>query len=457
MKKYMIYFACLLAILWGCNSAQKTDQHAEHDHSKESHAGHNHEHGEDGHSHNHAEGEECDHDHSQDENQTHNHAEGEGCDHSHEGEEAHVHNHAEGEECTDDHSHDGHSHDEVSEAHGDEIVFTPEQAKAVGLEVVSVKPSAFHQVIKTSGQILSAQGDEVTVSATSSGIVSFNKSSLNEGLAVKGGETLISISSKNIADGDPAMKAKSAYDIAQKEFQRAESLIGDKLISQKEYNELKLTYENAKVAYQAIGQRTTARGVSISTPISGFVKSKLVNEGQYVEVGQALMTITQNRKLQLRADVSERYYRDLGNITSANFKLPYDKEIYQLSELGGRLVSFGKTVNSQEFYLPVNFEFNNVGQIVSGSYVEIFLLGQPRENVIAIPVSSLTEEQGIYFVYLQVHPDAYKKQEVAIGKNDGSKVEILSGLKTGDKVVSKGAYHVKLASASAAIPHAHEH
>ena len=89
--------------------------------------------------------------------------------------------------------------------------------------------------------------------------------------------------------------------------------------------------------------------------------------------------------------------------------------------------------------------------------MEVYLLGQPRENVLAIPVSSLTEEQGIYFVYLQTHPDAYKKQEVRIGTNDGSLVEILSGLKAGDRVVSKGAYYIKLASASAAIPHAHEH
>lgn len=426
MKKYIIYFACLLAILWGCNSAQKTDAHAGHNHEQGSHEGHNHDHADEK-EHNHAEGEKCDHDHEE-----HDHTEG----------EEHDHNESKGKS---------------TETHADEILFTPEQAKAIGLEITDVQPSTFHQVIKTSGQILSAQGDEVTISATSSGIVSFNKASLNEGLAVKGGESLLSISSKNLADGDPVMKAKSGYEIAKKEFDRAESLIGDKLISQKEYNDLRLNYENAKVTYESIGQRTTAKGVGISTPISGYVKSKLVNEGQYVEVGQELMTITQNRKLNLRADISERYYKDLGTITSANFKSSYEKTIYQLSELGGRLVSYGKSVNSQEFYIPVNFEFNNVGQVLSGSYVEVYLLGQPRENIISIPVSSLTEEQGIYYVYLQEHPDAYKKQEVNIGVNDGSRVEILSGLKNGDKVVSKGAYHVKLASSSSAIPHTHEH
>lgn len=428
MKKYIIYFACLLAIMWGCNSAPKADDHAGHNHDKESCEGHDH-----------------DHDHW---GENHNHDE-------HEAD----HKHADGEECAHDHNHEGHSHDAKpeTEAHSDEIIFTPEQANAVGLEIITVKPDKFHRVIKTSGQILSAQGDEVTISATSSGIVSFNKASLNEGAAVKGGESLVSISSKNMIDGDPAIRAKSSYDIAKREYDRAESLIGDKLISQKEYNEIKLNYENAKLSYQAIGARSGARGVNISTPINGFIKSKLVAEGQYVDVGQALMTVTQNKKLQLRADVSERYYKDLGNITSANFKTSYDNTIYNLSELNGRLVSYGRSTNSQEYYLPANFEFDNVGQVVSGSYVEVYLLGQVRENVLSIPVSSLTEEEGIYFVYLQVHPDAYKKKEVKLGANNGSHVEIISGLKSGDKVVSKAAYHVKLASASGAIPHAHEH
>lgn len=419
MKKYIIYIACLLAILWGCNSKQKAGDHSGHNHEAEAKP-----------------------DTSK---EGHIHAEGE--DHDHEGK---VHNHAEGEE------HD-HSNKEKAESHADEILFAPEQAKAVGLEVKTAQPSVFHQVIKTSGQILSAQGDEVTVSATSNGIVSFNKPSLNEGVAVRGGESLVSISSKNIVDGDPATRAKATYDISSREYERANSLIKDKLISEKEYNDIKLNYENAKIAYQAIGQRTTAKGVSVSTPITGFVKAKLVSEGQYVEVGQPLMTITQNRKLQLRADVSERHYRNLGNITSANFKTPYDKTLHRLSDLSGRLVSYGKSANSQEYYVPVNFEFNNVGQIISGSYVEVYLLGQARENVISVPVSSLVEEQGFYFVYLQTHDDAYKKQEVTLGANDGENVEILSGIKRGDKVVSKGTYHVKLASASAAIPHGHEH
>lgn len=337
-----------------------------------------------------------------------------------------------------------------------EIIFSEDQAKQAQLEIITVVPNNFHQIIKTSGQILSAQGDEVTVSATFNGIVSFNKSALNEGVPVSAGESLLSISSKNIVDGDPTIKAKLAYDIAEKEYQRAESLIKDKLVSQKEYNQAKLNYEQTKITYQAAG-KTTSKGVSITTPISGFIKSKLVVEGQYVDIGQPLMTVTQNRKLQLRADVSQRHYKDLDYIFSANFKTSYSDTTYQLSDLNGRLISFGKSSNNQEYYLPINFEFDNIGQIVPGSYVEVYLLGQEKANTITIPISSLVEEQGLYFVYIQVDKDGYKKQEVILGKSDGKDVEILSGVKNGDRVVSKGAYHVKLASMSSNITDAHSH
>lgn len=351
---------------------------------------------------------------------------------------------------------DGHKEESVASV-SDEIIFTPEQAKLVGLELETVKPSDFYQVIKTSGQVLSAQGDEVTLSANMSGIISFTKPSLNEGASVNAGERLVAISSKNIVDGDPIQKSRVALEIAEKEYERAKSLVAEQLIAQKEFNEIKLNYENAKIAYGNFAGIQTAKGTAVTSPMSGFIKSRLVNEGEYVEVGQPLMTVTQNRRLQLRADVSERYYKDLSNITSANFKTPYDQAIYRLGDLNGRVTSYARSAGNQDFYLPVNFEFDNIGQIVSGSYVEVYLLSAVRPNVISVPVTALTEDQGVYFVYIQVDEEGYNKQEVKLGATDGERVEIITGLKTGDVVVSKGATYVKLASGDSSIPHGHDH
>lgn len=183
-----------------------------------------------------------------------------------------------------------------------------------------------------------------------------------------------------------------------------------------------------------------------------------MSDGDFVEVGQPLMRLTQNRKLYLRAEVSERDYDKLGTIASAKFRPSYSERIYNLQDLDGRLVASGQTASANSSFIPVTFEFNNTGGVVPGCFAEIYLLTGRRENVISVPISALTEEQGVHFVYVKVDDEGYMKREVKLGATDGERVEILSGLQPGDNLVTEGAIHVKLASATAAIPaHNHNH
>ena len=168
---------------------------------------------------------------------------------------------------------------------------------------------------------------------------------------------------------------------------------------------------------------------SVVSPISGYVKNLLVKEGDYVSVGQPLVSVTQNRKLFLRADVSEKYYPYLNSIGSANFCTPYNNKVYTLKELGGRMLSYGKASGENGYYVPVTFEFDNKGDVIPGSFVEVFLLSSPMENVLSLPHSALTEEQGSFFVYLQLDEEGYKKQLVTLGADNGESVQILSGIK----------------------------
>lgn len=341
--------------------------------------------------------------------------------------------------------------------HGDEIFFSKEQSEAVGLVVQSIKPELFHEVIRTSGQIQAAQGDEATVVATTNGIVSFPGQSVIEGSAVAKGGTIVTVSAKNLYEGDPVAKAKIAYETALKEFKRSEGLVKDKIISAKEFEQTRMRYENARTVYEAQAANVTVAGVKVTSPFSGYVKSRLVGEGEYVSVGQPVAVIAQNKRLQLRADVSENYFNALRKITNANFVVSYNNKVYKLSDLNGRLLSFGKASDKTSFYIPVIFEFDNRGDIIPGSYVEVFLLAAPESDVISIPVSALTEEQGLYFVYLQIGEEEFLKREISVGAGDGEKVKVLSGLKQGDNVVIKGAYQVKLAANLSVVPEGHSH
>ena len=373
--------------------------------------------------------------------------------HDHEG-------HDHGTEETHDHEAEGHNHEaEVASpaGHSDEIVLMPEKAKAAGVEVEVIQPKPFRQVIVTSGQVQAAQGDESVVVANVAGVVSF-RHPVTAGMSVGRGAAILSISAENMPDGDPVKRTRIAYETAKKEYERASKLVESQIVSQKEFNIIKENYENARLAYEAIAKHQNATGVSVTAPIGGYIKNCLVQEGDYVSVGQPLVSITQNRRLFLRADVSEKYYGYLHSITSANFKTPYDNKVYELEELKGRLLSYGKASGGASFYVPVTFEFDNRGDVIPGSYVEVYLLSSEMPDVLTLPVAALTEEQGLFFIYLQLDEEGYKKQEVTLGAGNGKEVQILTGLKAGDKVVTKGAYQVKLASASNAIPaHSHEH
>ena len=196
---------------------------------------------------------------------------------------------------------DGHGHETETRAkeeagHADEIVIDAKQAKASGIVVETVVPGEFSGVIPCGGKILAAQGDEATVVATVAGIVRPVRG-MAEGSPVGKGAAVFTISSDKLQD-DPARQAAIAYQRAKNEYERAAKLVKDKIVTQKDFNAIRADYEAAKAAYEAFAQGGGSQpGVAVKSPIGGYVKACLVKEGDYVSVGQPMMTVTQTRSL----------------------------------------------------------------------------------------------------------------------------------------------------------------
>lgn len=424
--------------------------------------------GKQGHDHDHNHGHQCEthsheehnHEHSHDHG-THSHDhEHEGHDHSHEGHNHSYENHSHAEHSHEGHSHDAHSHEGEghSHVHGEGIAFTKQQAEAAGLQVEVIEKGTFAGVIKTAGHIQAPKGNESVVVATATGVLYYANPSITEGMAVKEGKALAGISAKKLQDGDPLLKAKLAYETALAEYERAMRLVDDKIVSAKEFEQIRLRYETAKTTYEGQAQGMTDKGAALLSPMDGYLKQMLVPNGGFVEVGQPVAIVTQTHRLQLRAEVSERDYALLTKVSSANFRPSYTDRLYKMSELNGRLVAYGKTAADEaSHYIPVTFEFDNVGDIVPGAYADVYLLTSLEQDVISVPVSAITEEQGLYYVYVQVCAEEFMKRGVQLGRRDGERVEVLHGLHGGEHVVTQGAYQVRLASVVTAIPHGHSH
>ena len=381
------------------------------------------------------------HDHSA---EGHNH-EAEGHDHE---AEADGHNHE-----ADEHGHDADDH----AGHSAEITFTEAQAKAAGLKLVTVEPGEFAEVVEVTGRLLPAQGDEATVSATMAGIVSQATKSLTDGAAVRQGQPLFVINASAMADGNPAAAARAELDATRKAWARAEQLAAEKLLPQRELDEARSRYRTAEAAARSLGNESRTRAVA--APFTGYVKEVLVRPGDYVQPGQPMATVTQSQRLQLSADLPERHFALLPQIQDATFRLSYEPEgtAHCVSEMGGKLVSKGRASSATGFSVPVTFELPNRGRLVSGSFAQVYLQGAARKGVITVPNEALTEAQGLFFVYVQIHPERYQRQEVTIGATDGRRTEIRSGLTAGQRVVAQGATQVRLAANATVIPEGHSH
>lgn len=352
-----------------------------------------------------------------------------------------------------------HNEAETEPAHNGEIIFSEAQAAAAGLRLESIEPGDFRNVIKTGGHLETAFQDQSVISATAAGIISLRPQTAFCGAYIGADDIFATISSSGLPDGDKGLQAKIEYEASEREFIRSEALAEAKIISLKDFEKIRQRYETARAVYQGQADRLAPGGVRVVSSMGGFIDAVEVMDGDYVSLGDRLATVVRTEKLRLVADLSVSDLGSLGRVTTANFRPIGEERTISLSDLGGRLLSYGKTADASSGFVPVIFEFENVGSWMPGTFAETFLLTDTRAGILSLPRSALTEEQGIFSVYVQVpdERDAFIKKEVKTGMDNGERVEITDGLSIGDLVVVEGAYQVKLASLSSVVPEGHSH
>lgn len=360
-----------------------------------------------------------------------------------------------------EHHHD-HDHDHEAAEHHEhragEIVFSPEKAAAVGLETETIVAAPFEEAVKVSGRLATPTNKMQSVVAAMSGVIKLQRA-LNEGSAVHRGEVLAHISVSGMAATDPVETARIQYETARKEYERAQGLIDNQIVSAQEMEQITLRYQTAKTQYEALqGKKADDGCIEIKAPQDGYVSGLSFGNGDYVEAGQALFSVSQTQHLLLQVDVPERYWSRLGSIHGANFVPAYSETTYRLADLNGRLLSVGRTSDTQTGYVPVVFSFDNKAGLVSGAYADVYLLLSDRQQALSVPLSAVTEEQGLYYIYVRLDEDCYMKREVTLGQSNGERVLVRSGLQSGETVVTKAALQVKLAGSATVIPgHTHNH
>lgn len=363
-----------------------------------------------------------------------------------EGEKSDGHGH---ERHEDEHDHE-HDHEHVHDKDG-VIKLCAHDAEELGVTVERVEREPFGQVLHVTGELEPSPSDEVSVTSKSAGIVRFSPT-LVKGARVGTGTVLATISAREMAGGDANEISFIEMEAARKELDRLKPLYEEGIVSARDYNAAEKEYKRLAASYSG-----TRQGSSLTAIKGGIITDVAVNDGDFVDVGTRIATVSQGERLVIRADVPARDIEFISGIGDGTVSVGNNGNVHNLHDLGVKRLT-DKAVTMSGGFIPVYFEIDR-GDIeaVPGMVVDMYLTGEKGDEVITVKKESVSEQQGVHFVYVRLDEDCYKKQPVTVGRNDGHRVEIKSGLTEGMDVVSTGMIYVKLAESSGAVPEGHTH
>lgn len=293
------------------------------------------------------------------------------------------------------------------------------------------------------------------------------------GQTVTRGQILASIAPPTNAAGDrPAIElakaeAESALGFARRDLERAQRLVDAgaapaRRLEEARLNEAtqaaRLRASEARLAqYEATREAGTDPGsrlFSVRAPISGAVVEARAVAGANARTGDLLFRIVDTSTVYVSAAVPEAEIEHLREVTGAELVLP-DGTPRPL----GRLVSTGRVVDPQSRTISVLYEASNQDRrLAVGQAVSVRLFTSANTTAPAVRVSAIVDDAGRPVAFVQLAGEAFARRPVALGNRQGDYVQVLSGVKPGERVVTKGAYLIRLAAMSSQIPaHGHVH
>lgn len=263
-----------------------------------------------------------------------------------------------------------------------------------------------------------------------------------EGQTVRAGQKLLSIDPVDVQGQVEQSRAglKQAEDAladARVEFQRFEALFKEEAVTRQQFEKMKLQYDMAQshLAQARAGHNTAAgqlRYATVTSPIAGVVTRKLAHAGDLASPGQPLLVVENTGKLQVETQVPESVLSALK--PGAQVRVEVDG---QEQALNARVARISPAADPVSRTFLVKLDVSGTG-LRSGQFARV-LFPQGEREALTVPASALIERAGIGGVFV-VGPDGVIQfRMVRAGERRDGRVEILSGLTVGERVVSGNA------------------
>lgn len=276
---------------------------------------------------------------------------------------------------------------------------------------------------------------------------------------VKTGQMLAVIDSPELAETESQyLKAKIELSVAEKSYQRAKFLLDNKIISISEFQQREGNYLISKSETEALEDKLHLLGmtdaqlltleknhkinsrVAIPAPLSGTVIEREVTAGEVVEIGSSLFVIADLSNLWIIADVPEI---DISKIKKGQ-PVKVTVASYPDKTFVGNINYISPTMNAETRTVKARVAIGNEYNMLKPEmFATVKIAGLEKSDVLTIPESAVQRENNKVIVFVAKTKNSFEKRIVALGAKADGFYEVLSGVKEGESVVTKGVFTLK--------------
>jgi RND family efflux transporter MFP subunit len=345
----------------------------------------------------------------------------------------------------------------VEEAPAGSISFLKEQQWVIPFATARGVEREVADSIVANGEILPVPNAMARVSAPVEGLVGeeLNLRAPVPGSWVEAGTPLAVLSPVPQEDAFAAQRAR--VERLERDVGRAERLWAVEAIPEKQLVEARHDLEMSRASLEAMGGSSEdGYELTLRAPISGLVTERNLTIGERVSAGDVLFTIVDPGTVWVRLQVPAREASRVSKAANASFTVEGNTRLYQ----SARVVSVGAVIDPERRTLPVIVEATNRdGSLKVGMLVEARLFLEETSAGTAIPSRAVRNEDGLSVAYVQLGGERFERRVLTLGPSDGEWTLVMSGVRPGERVVTEGAYQVRLASLSTSeiADHGHPH
>lgn len=351
------------------------------------------------------------------------------------------------------------------------IAFTKEQQWKVDFATAEVGKRPLRDPIAATGTLRGRPDGEALLTAPASGQIQPAGKFPQLGQVVRKGDILAYLAPRLGGDTDiaslqaDARKARIELDLAVRERSRMESLFKDEAVPEKRLLTARAGEESARAGFAAAQARLGqygggGGGMPLRAPVSGTIADVRVSPGAFAQEGALLFHIADRRALWLELRVPESAAARLVSPSGAAFHVEgIDQSFEIVAGKNGRLIGIGGAVDAVTRTVPVLFEFSPPDERLRiGMAARAQVFADAAREAVAVPASAVVDENGMSTVFVMTGGESFESRPVRIGARDGDWIEIVEGLEPGQRVVSRGAWLLRLAATrSGEIGHGHAH